>query len=182
MVWPEAPFDHRSSGGQSDDRYGSPNRLSGGHSTPTSGGPSWPSSAPAGGQGVSQNRAASGRPAPATPGRAYGRPARARQVFAVTDLLWLVPTLLWLAVAFGVDWKPTRAALFAIASLALGVLGYPLDTRFGRRLPWWGKLAIPTVGGVVAGVGLDATGSSLVFAVLALVASVGVAWLVMRRR
>ncbi|GIJ71863.1 Hsp70 family protein [Virgisporangium ochraceum] len=220
MVWPDAPFDHRSPGGQPEsstpssrpptnrpssnrpstnrpptsrpptsrpptqpgDRYGSPNR-SGGHSSPTSGGPSWPSDAPGNAQGVSQNRAASGRPAPAASGRAYGRPARARQVFVATDLLWLVPTLLWLAVAFGVDWDPSRATLFAITSLTLGVLGYPLDTRFGRRLPWWAKPAIPGVGGVVAAVALDATGSTpIAYAVLALAVSAGIAWLVMRRR
>ena len=82
----------------------------------------------------------------------------------------------------GLDWNDHRAALFTIASLALSLLGYPLDTRFDRRLPWWAKLAIPGVGGVLAGVALAATPHSLTFAALSLVASVGIAWLIMRRR
>jgi hypothetical protein len=131
---------------------------------------------------VAQNWSGGSRPTPPSTGRAYGRPARARQVFAATDLLWLVPALLWVAVAFGFSWHDTKATLFTIASLALCLLGYPLDTRFGRRLPWWAKLAVPGVGGVVAGVGLAATPYPVPFAALALVATVGVAWLVMRRR
>ena len=93
-----------------------------------------------------------------------------------------MPTLVWVAVAAGIDWNPKKATLIAIASLALSVLGYPLDTRFGRRLPWWAKLAIPGVGGVAAGFGLAATSLPMIFAVLALMISVGVAWLLMRNR
>ncbi|WP_203997821.1 Hsp70 family protein [Virgisporangium aurantiacum] len=167
-----------------------------GSARPTSGGgygsgPSWPSTEPGGrgsapppggSQGVAQNWSGGARPTPPSTGRAYGRPARARQVFAATDLLWLVPALVWIAVMFGVTRNDSKPALFTIASLALCLLGYPLDTRFGRRLPWWGKLAIPAVGGVAAGVALAATPYPTPFAVLALVATVGVAWLVMRRR
>jgi hypothetical protein len=131
---------------------------------------------------VAQNRSGGARPSQPSTGRAYGRPARARQVFAPTDLLWPVPALLWVAVALGLSWNDTRAALFTMASLALSVLGYPLDIRFGRRLPWWAKFTVPGVGGVLAGVGLAATPYPKTFAALALVATVGVAWLVVRRR
>jgi hypothetical protein len=174
-----------------------------GSARPTSGGaygsgPSWPSTGPdrggrgsapppggfppTGAQGVAQNWSGGARPAQPSTGRAYGRPARARQVFVATDLLWLVPAVLWVAVAFGLTWNDTKATLFTIASLALSLLGYPLDTRFGRRLPWWAKVAIPGAGGVVAGVGLAATTHPVPIAALALVATAGLAWLIMRRR
>jgi hypothetical protein len=103
-------------------------------------------------------------------------------VFAATDLLWLLPAVIWIAVAVGTDWHTTRAVVFAIASLTLSVLGYPLDTHFNRRLPWWAKLAIPGVGGVAAGFGLAATSLPVAFGVLALMVGAGIAWLLMRRR
>jgi hypothetical protein len=80
-----------------------------------------------------------------------------------------------------VTWQ-RDAILIAVTSIAVGVLGYAIDGRTHRRLPWWAKGVIPLGLGLLVGYLLQLVGAAVLpLAVLFLLISVGVAWLLMRR-
>jgi hypothetical protein len=108
--------------------------------------------------------------------------SRSRTRFHWTDPLWLVPGAIWIAVSTGVDWK-RQAILLALTSIAVGIAGFAIDSRAGRRLPWWAKGGIALVAGFVIGYALHLIGTAvLAMGVLLLLISVGVAWLLLRGR
>lgn len=106
--------------------------------------------------------------------------SRNRARFVWTDPVWLAPAALWIAVALNVDWQ-RQASLLAITSIAVAILGYAIDCRMGRRLPWWAKGVIPLGVGFVLGYTLHVVGAAFALAILLLLISVGVAWLLLRR-
>lgn len=92
--------------------------------------------------------------------------------------MWWVPGLIWIVLAFVVSWQ-RQATLLALTSISVGILGFAIDSRTHRRLPWWAKGAIP----LVVGFGLGYLFRAFVpLAVLLLMVSVGVAWLLLRNR
>jgi hypothetical protein len=107
--------------------------------------------------------------------------SRSRARFQWTDPLWFGPGLIWIAAAFSVSWQRT-AILLALTSIAVGVLGYAIDTRTHRRLPWWAKGVIPLGLGLAIGYLLHVVGTAVLpISLLLLLISVGVAWLLLRR-
>jgi len=104
--------------------------------------------------------------------------SRSRARFQWTDPVWWVPGLIWIVLAFVVSWQ-RQATLLALTSISVGILGFAIDSRTHRRLPWWAKGAIP----LVVGFGLGYLFRAFVpLAVLLLMVSVGVAWLLLRNR
>jgi hypothetical protein len=101
--------------------------------------------------------------------------SRSRARFQWTDPLWFLPGLIWIVVAFNVV-RQRDAILIALTSIAVGVLGYAVDGRTHRRLPWWAKGVIPLGLGLLIGYLLHLVGVALLpMAVLFLLISVGVA-------
>jgi hypothetical protein len=96
--------------------------------------------------------------------------------------VWLVPGLIWIAVAVAGTWQ-RAAILLALTSISIAIIGFAIDSRTHRRLPWWAKGVIPLVAGFGLGYLLNSVGGGvLVLGVLLLLMSVGVAVLLLRRR
>jgi hypothetical protein len=108
--------------------------------------------------------------------------SRSRARFHWTDPLWLVPGLIWIVVAIYIGSWQRQASVLALTSISVAILGYAIDTRTHRRLPWWAKGAIPLGVGFALGYLLHLVGAALLpLALLLLLISVGVAWLLLRR-
>jgi hypothetical protein len=108
--------------------------------------------------------------------------SRSRARFHWTDPVWLVPGLVWILAAVYVSWE-RQASLLALTSISIAILGFAIDGRTHRRLPWWAKGAIPLGVGFVLGYLLHAVGTAVFpLAILLLLISVGVAWLLLRGR
>jgi hypothetical protein len=107
--------------------------------------------------------------------------SRSRARFQWTDPVWLVPGLIWIAVAVGGAWQ-RPASLLALTSISVAVLGFAIDSRTHRRLPWWAKGVIPLVAGFGLGYLFNRVGGGMLLGVVLLLISVGVAVLLLRGR